>query len=126
MNPMATHGAFSWFSYRSNNQEKAQNFYQSVLDWKIAPREMADGITYGMVMIDDEPVAGIDANSDHLPGWLCYITVDDVDARFRAAEAAGAEGLQVPTDVPGVGRIAILQDPFGAQVGLVTYESMMK
>ena len=124
MNPMATHGAFSWFSHRNSDDDKARQFYQQVLGWRIQDREMADGSRYGMVMIDDQPVAGFAPHGNGTGGWLCYITVRDVDQCIRSASDAGAEILQVPEDVPGVGRIAVIQDPFGAEIGLVTYESM--
>ena len=124
MNPMATHGAFSWFSHRNGDGGKAREFYQKALGWQIQEKEMPDGSHYGLIMIDDQPVAGFAPETDGTTGWLCYITVSDVDASVRAARDAGAEILQPPSDVAGVGRIAILQDPFGAEIGLVTYESM--
>jgi len=53
-------------------------------------------------------------------GWMSYIAVDDVDARVKKAEKAGAKLMKPIFDVPGVGRIAILLEPGGAGVGWMT------
>jgi predicted enzyme related to lactoylglutathione lyase len=51
--------------------------------------------------------------------WLPYFAVTDVDAvAGRARERGGAVRLE-PTDVPGVGRLARLADPFGARFAVL-------
>jgi predicted enzyme related to lactoylglutathione lyase len=35
-----------------------------------------------------------------------YVLVDDIHAAVKAAEAAGAEGLMPPTEIPGRGTFA--------------------
>ena len=50
-------------------------------------------------------------------GWFTNMAVDDSDARFASALAAGAELCMPVFEVPTVGRIAILQDPTGALIG---------
>jgi uncharacterized protein len=52
--------------------------------------------------------------------WMSYIAVDDVDKRVAKAKKAGAKLIREPFDVPGVGRIAILQQPNGAGIGWMT------
>jgi len=42
-----------------------------------------------------------------------HLTVTDVDAVARAARTAGAVVDREPEDNPGVGRVAVLRDPFG-------------
>jgi predicted enzyme related to lactoylglutathione lyase len=51
---------------------------------------------------------------------MAALSGDDVDARLKAAKAAGAKVLRGSFDVPGVGRIAIIQDPGGAAIGWMT------
>jgi predicted enzyme related to lactoylglutathione lyase len=53
-------------------------------------------------------------------GWMAYIAVDDVDARVKKAQTAGAQLMRPIFDVPGVGRIAILREPGGAGIGWMT------
>ena len=42
-----------------------------------------------------------------------HLTVADVDATARAARTAGAVVDRGPEDNPGIGRVAVLRDPFG-------------
>jgi predicted enzyme related to lactoylglutathione lyase len=60
----------------------------------------------GMVAMD--PARGIP------PHWLSYLTVDDVDELVQRAPELGAEVLYPPTDMPEVGRFAVIADPTGA------------
>ncbi len=51
--------------------------------------------TYWLAIQDGQPVAGIFPTDrpefDGVPdGWMSYLAVDDVDARAKKAEAAGA------------------------------------
>ena len=58
---------------------------------------------------------------DAPPHWGTYVTVEDVDATARKAEALGAKTLVPPTDIPKVGRFCMLQDPQGAVIAAITY-----
>jgi predicted enzyme related to lactoylglutathione lyase len=62
----------------------------------------------------------IGAIPSRTPYWFAFIEVDDVDARIALARPRGAEILQEPHDVPNVGRVAVIRDPTGAAVGLMT------
>jgi hypothetical protein len=48
------------------------------------------------------------------------VYVDDVDAAAAKVAGAGGAVLQDCFDVPNVGRIAVVQDPGGAVIGLMT------
>jgi predicted enzyme related to lactoylglutathione lyase len=48
------------------------------------------------------------------PTWLGYVHVQDVDRKVAAIEAAGGKALMPATDIPNVGRIAMVADPQGA------------
>lgn len=122
-NPMATHGAPSWIEHRGQDGAAARAFYEKVLGWTIAELPMKDGSTYHGIMLGENPVGGFSSVPAERGGWMTYITVDDVDARFKAALDAGATALQAPFSVPGVGRIASFVDPAGAPLALITYES---
>lgn len=54
------------------------------------------------------------------PHWSGHIQVDDVDASLTRAQAAGAMLQFEPSDVPGVGRFAVVTDPSGAHFYLFT------
>lgn len=122
-NPMATHGAPSWIEHSGKDAAAARAFYEKVLGWTIAELPMKDGSTYHGIMVGEKPVGGFSPRPADRGGWMTYITVDDADARFKAALEAGATALQEPFSVPGVGRIAIFADPAGAPLAVITYES---
>jgi predicted enzyme related to lactoylglutathione lyase len=50
------------------------------------------------------------------PSWYGYVSVADVDACVARIVAAGGEPWMPATDIPGVGRIAMIRDPQGAAI----------
>jgi len=54
------------------------------------------------------------------PRWQPYFEVSDCDATVAQAAERGATVAMQPEDVPGVGRLAQLVDPFGAPFALIT------
>lgn len=56
-------------------------------------------------------VAGV-GEREFFPAFL-YVYVDDVDARYRRALAAGATSLEEPSAQPYGDRRAMVRDPFG-------------
>ena len=61
--------------------------------------------------------AGYEGVESH---WLSYLAVDDVDKRVAQMTSSGASVERAPFDVPNVGRIAVVRDPGGAVLGLLT------
>ena len=54
------------------------------------------------------------AASGARPAWLGHIGVDDVDEYAAKVTAAGGSIQRPPTDIPGIGRFAVVSDPQGA------------
>ncbi len=48
------------------------------------------------------------------PHWLAYIGTPDVDATVTQATRLGAKVMRAGTDIPTIGRFAVLADPDGA------------
>src|SRR5262245_14647866 len=122
---MASHGHFHWNELLTRDVERAKRFYATTIGWSVAAMPMQDGATYWVANMDDEPVAGIfpidRPEFAAVPeAWMSYLAVDDVDARVKKAETAGARLMRPIFDVPGVGRIAILTEPGGAGIGWIT------
>ncbi|MFM7507588.1 MAG: hypothetical protein ACKO3M_13745 [Rubrivivax sp.] len=57
------------------------------------------------------------------PAWGCYLTVSSVEDTMAQCAALGGKTLVPPMDVPGVGRMAVLQDPQGAVFSVMAYSS---
>lgn len=51
--------------------------------------------------------------------WVPYVSVSDCDAILAKALLLGATQLLAPTEVPQVGRFAVLSDPLGAPIGVI-------
>ena len=124
--PMTTHGAFSWVEYQGQDAQAARTFYENVLGWTVADLPMADGSSYPGIVLGEQPVGGFapqckGSGNGGGSAWLAYVTVDDVDTRAKAAADSGGQILAEPFDAPGVGRVAIVQDPTGASLALITY-----
>ncbi len=122
---MTDHGTFYWNELMTRDAEKAKAFYAATLDWSFDSMAQPEGGTYWMAKVGDAPVAGIftmdgpqfEGVAEH---WFAYIAVNDVDASVGRAEAAGGKIRRPVFDVPGVGRIVILEDVNGAAMGWMT------
>jgi uncharacterized protein len=122
-NPTTTHGMPSWIAHNSADPPAARKFYEGVLGWNVVDMPMQDGSSYPGIMVGEGPIGGIPTTPSAEPVWTVYITVDNVDQRFKAAVKAGAEEVSAPADGPGVGRMATIRDPFGATIAFIAYEA---
>ena len=119
-----THGAFSWFELATTDTKAAREFYSKLFGWTTSTEQMPMG-EYNVAKVGDTSVAGImslPADAPHMPpAWGCYVTVDNADETAGECEALGGKVLVKPTDIPGVGRFAVLQDPQGAVISVIDY-----
>ncbi len=112
------HGSFIWYELMSPDVSGARAFYEPLIGWRIGDRPQGP-IDYRMIAAPDGNVGGALELSremmDHgaQPIWVGYICVDDVDATMAAIVAEGGAKFMA-NDVPGVGRIALMADPWGA------------
>ena len=130
-------GTVWWSELLTKDPARARAFYSHVIGWTPKVVSLDDPSRpakrgereYTMFSVRDKEAAGaikIDDDSDFagMPvAWLTYVQVADVDAAARRAFEAGGKVLHVPSDVPGVGRTAIIEDPEGAKIALVTPSS---
>ncbi len=123
--PPWTHGHFCWNELRTRDAKAAMKFYGDTVGWTFEKTATPDGMAYWLAMDGGRPVAGF----FHLVGemancvpesWMGFLAVDDVDARVKKAEKAGAKLVMPIFDVPNVGRIAMLLEPGGAGIGWMT------
>lgn len=114
-------GDFIWYELMTTDADGAQTFYSSVIGWRINYAQH-EGMDYqlfyagesgigGMMQLDEEMIA-----NGTRPGWIAYVAVDDVDVTSAAATAAGGSVMVPPTEIPNVGRFAMLGDPGGVPI----------
>jgi len=113
------HGDFIWYELLTDNAERAQEFYHSILGWEFADSGQG-GMDYRIITKDNIAIGGLMPITPEMkaggaqPVWLGYIAVDDVDTSVIQIVAAGGTVLMPAMDIPNVGRIAMLNDPQGA------------
>lgn len=122
------HGSFAWNELITRDVEAAKRFYGATLGWYFEETPTPDG-PYVIAEIGDTPMCGIvsmgqeageQGEQEMGSHWFSYIEVDDVDRRLAAVTQNGGQVLRPPFDVPGVGRIAIVEDSTGAVMGWIT------
>jgi predicted enzyme related to lactoylglutathione lyase len=112
------HGDFIWYELLTTDPDAAQRFYSAVVGWDFAPSGMP-GSDYRFFSYAGQGIGGMlhitpeDCAKGARPCWLGYIGVNDVDTSAAAISAAGGHVFVPPTDIPGVGRFAMVSDPQG-------------
>jgi PhnB protein len=92
------------------------DFLEEVFDAETLERLAAPGnrIGHTELRIGDSRVMLADAHPEHPPMQaMLYVYVDDADATYQRALAAGAKGVQAPADQFYGDRSGGVKDPFG-------------
>jgi hypothetical protein len=122
--PRSTHeenamtGKFVWYELMTSDPKAAESYYRSVMGWDMKDAGMADA--YTLLSAGPAMIGGLMAIPDAArakgarPSWAGYIGVDDVDGTVQRVKSAGGTIHHPPTDIPGVGRFAVVTDPHGA------------
>jgi predicted enzyme related to lactoylglutathione lyase len=112
---------FFWYELMTTDIDAAEAFYTAVVGWKTEPFNQAPGMPrYIVVNSAERGVGGLmtmperPASEGMPPCWLGYIHTRDVDASTEALKAAGGAVHREPSDIPGVGRFAVVADAQGA------------
>ena len=120
---MPCHGAFCWNELGTTDDETAKKFYSELLGWTYKEGDVS-GMKYAEIVAGGKPVGGVykmgpefGAAPSH---WMPYVAVDDVDASAKRVEELGGNVCVPPTDIPNVGRFAVINDPTGATLSLLT------
>jgi hypothetical protein len=124
---MSAHGTVHWNELNTWEPEKAVEFYGKAMGWTFEKMPMPDGTDYYLAMRGEEMVGGIftltkpemEGVPDH---WFTYFAVDDVAASCEALKSDGGKVIREPWYMPGTGHIAIVSDPIGTVMGLMTPE----
>jgi len=121
---MKQHGAFSWNELMTSDIAGAKAFYGELLGWELRDTQTPE-MTYTMIKAGDREVGGLMAIPENVKGapsmWGAYVTVDDVDKQISRAEKLGGKLVLPAKEIPGVGRFAVISDPQGAMLTLITY-----
>ncbi len=112
-------GAFCWNELVSNDPAKAVAFYTQ-LGFGVQTKEGEMG-TYHMLTSDGKPRAGVlkSPMPEAPQAWIPYVQVASADQTVDKAKKLGSTVYLAPTDIAGVGRIAVIADSQGGVTGIL-------
>jgi predicted enzyme related to lactoylglutathione lyase len=116
-------GQIIWHELHTSDPKRAIAFYSELFGWKSREMDMGPGGVYTLFSAGPKDVAGgmkLDARSGAPSHWLPYFETPAVDADSTKAEKLGAKVVVPPLDIPNIGRFAVLTDPQGAALALMT------
>jgi predicted enzyme related to lactoylglutathione lyase len=130
---MPGHGSFCWTEIACTDLSECKPFYQNVFGWKFKESENAgnemqylefssSGAPYpdaALYQMFPEMFGGMEMP----PHIALYVSVDDVDASAEKAKSLGGTVIFGPYDIPKVGRMAVVTDPSGANISMITLAS---
>ena len=100
----------------TTDTKAAARFYSTVVGWG-TQEQGAAGMEYTVFTVNGQGVAGLMPIPEHMaqhgakPGWLGYISVEDVDAAAAKLKKLGGTLHREPRTVPGIIRFAVVSDP---------------
>jgi hypothetical protein len=117
-------GRVVWPELATPDPAGSVSFYKGMFDWKTKPETGIESAEYVEWINGHEPSAGLlpmrgDRWEGVPPHWMIYITVADCSERVEKAKALGATVCVLPTDIPNVGRFAMITDAQGATFSLI-------
>ncbi|WP_051731738.1 VOC family protein [Kitasatospora phosalacinea] len=117
-------GELCWAELRTSDVPRTLRFYRGLFDWRTGESDVP-GAEYTVLRPADGGeefggVAGVHPRVD--AGWLVHFAVADALLTTDEVRRLGGSVVVPPERVPGVGRTAVLADPFGAQFALLEPE----
>ncbi|WP_171113840.1 MULTISPECIES: VOC family protein [Streptomyces] len=119
-------GTLCWLELYTPDIASAAGYYNALLGWETSSvdfpggsytcvnpaGESEDAMFGGLVPLADDP-------AEDAAYWLPYFEVTDTDAAVSTARELGGTVRMEAIDIPDVGRIAKLADPFGARFAVI-------
>jgi len=118
-------GGWIWNELSTQDEKMALAFYEKVFGFSHDEMPMPDG-TYYILKQGDKGRAGVFVSKHPMPTmWTPYVSVADCDATVAKASQLGATVCMPSTDIPGVGRLAMFNDPQGASIAILKPDPSM-
>ena len=117
-------GTFCWVDLAARDLDAARRFYAQAFGWAFRTQPALGGV-FTRVGVDGRdfaasmyPLRRAQLEAGVPSHWTPYVRVADTEAALRRALEAGGRTVVAPLEVPGVARIALIEDTVGALVGL--------
>jgi len=119
-------GEICWRELRTKDLGAAMTFYTELFGWelpqtKISPMDYKEIVLNGVAQGGMMPMEGDDWG-DAPSHWANYVAVESADDTAAKITANGGSVRVPPFDAPGVGRMAMVADPSGADFAIIQFE----
>ena len=120
------------FEIHASDVDQAKAFYSGLLGWNFLPMQSGEEVGYHLIEGDqigsDKLLTGglmrrmgaAPAAGSPVRGGTMTFEVPDCDDRYAWALANGGAEALPPTDYPGIGRCAYVEDGQGNIIGMIT------
>jgi predicted enzyme related to lactoylglutathione lyase len=118
-------GALTWVELMTRDPDPAIEFYTRVFGWSAKPSSNPE-MPYTEFHFGDEffgglmPMIGDEWPAELPDHWMVYFAVEDTDATCARIQELGGTVSVPPSDIPNVGRFAVVGDPAGAFFSVLT------
>jgi predicted enzyme related to lactoylglutathione lyase len=119
-------GQVSWNELITSDMKASADFYGKLFGWQATPfvptGAPSDGPPYLLFKSEASTMGAAGMMQAPAPGvpthWLPYVIVENADKALATAVELGAKACTPVMSIGEVGRIAVIQDPLGAAIGL--------
>jgi len=119
-------GHFSWNELITSDSKASADFYGKLLGWQAVPftpqGAPAGGPPYTLFKTDANDMGAggmLQAPAAGMPTqWVPYVVVENADQSLAKAVKLSAKVMVPVMSIGDIGRIAVIQDPLGAVIGL--------
>jgi predicted enzyme related to lactoylglutathione lyase len=112
-----------WSELATRDAQAAGAFYSALFGWSCEAVKVGEA-DYNVFQRGDEQAAGMLQMTEEwgdIPShWMMYVAVEDCDASAARCAELGGNVCVPPTDIPPVGRFAVLDDPQGGTFSIIT------
>ena len=111
-------GTMNWAEVQTRDRAAAQAFYEQVFGYETETMDMGGAGEYVLFKVGGQPAAGLiqigPEWGDVPSNWSVVFEVEDCDAAVAKAQELGGSVIREPQDLEGIGRFAVVADPWGA------------
>jgi uncharacterized protein len=118
-------GHWYWADLSTPDLETSKRFYADLFGWEYDDMPVGGDMFYSLATRGGQNLAAMNTQFQEEqdagvpPHWFAYVTTSDVEASAAKVVELGGTVLREPFDVMDtVGRMAVVQDPAGAQFAL--------
>jgi uncharacterized protein len=115
-------GTLNWNQCQTPDPAGAAEFYAAALGFGVDAVDVGTAQPFRVLQVEGRPVAGVREPIPPMggePQWSVVFSVENTDETVAKARELGGEVLMEPTDLPQIGRIAVLRDPVGAKFQVI-------